>query len=262
MHRSGFLGCLSVAIACTAPPAPPAQPRALRPAAPAAAASDEQPGHTPDPAPAAAARVAQTTFEVVLIDDSTDRVVVAPDAELPEGVTLFEEHVTWSRVEAQPDLHSVLLSPRADESLALALARLEPWLHAFPLPPGARFGWEQAPDAGDHATAAPAVKRWRSLILRGAPVLTTSDIVNVTNSPTPESGPAITIELYPDARERFRVATRDHIRERIAILLDGVIESAPIIQSEIRGGQLQLRLGRAHDPADVERLIESLRAAK
>jgi hypothetical protein len=45
----------------------------------------------------------------------------------------------------------------------------------------------------------------------------------------------------------------------MANLLDGLIEVAPIIQTEISGGKLQLALGAHRDAASTERLIAKLR---
>jgi preprotein translocase subunit SecD len=50
-------------------------------------------------------------------------------------------------------------------------------------------------------------------------------------------GAEITFELRPDAAAAFARVTREHIGQRLAILLDGKVYSAPRIQSPIEGGR-------------------------
>jgi hypothetical protein len=250
MSSVRLLACFWLAIACGAPNEPP---RAPAPTRPVAATSAESPPPAPPPVKA--------SFEVVMVDDSVDRLVVSPDAELPAGVTLFEEHPTWSLLEGQPDLHAALLRPKISESLAQMLVRIEPWLRTFPLSPDARFGWEEL-EKPDEATGEPVFSGWRSYILYGAPVLTGSDIASVKIEPDWQDGYALAVRLTPNATERFRIATRDHRKQRMAITLQGLVLSAPIIESEIRGGQVQVSLGSHRELADAERFAKLLTGAK
>jgi preprotein translocase subunit SecD len=57
------------------------------------------------------------------------------------------------------------------------------------------------------------------------------------------------------------VATRDWVQRRLAILVDGRVDSAPVVKSEIGGGRLTITMG-AGEPekqlADARRLAASL----
>ncbi len=49
--------------------------------------------------------------------------------------------------------------------------------------------------------------------------------------------PVIALELNPEGKEIFAALTREHVGEPLAIVLDGTLLSAPVIQEEIRDGQ-------------------------
>lgn len=50
----------------------------------------------------------------------------------------------------------------------------------------------------------------------------------------------IEITFAREAREKFAEITRDHVRQRLAIIIDGKLMEAPVIQSEIPGGTCQI----------------------
>jgi preprotein translocase subunit SecD len=50
----------------------------------------------------------------------------------------------------------------------------------------------------------------------------------------------IDIEFTDDGRKRFAEVTRQNIRKRLAIIIDGKLCSAPVIMSEISGGKAQI----------------------
>lgn len=65
-------------------------------------------------------------------------------------------------------------------------------------------------------------------------------------------------ELTPEGGERFRQATAANVKRRLAIVVRGRVESAPVIQQEIRGGHVLITMGampeseqkaKAHDLA-------------
>ena len=55
--------------------------------------------------------------------------------------------------------------------------------------------------------------------------------------------PHVSFTLNPRGADLFDKLTADHIRERLAIVLDGIVHSAPVIQSRISGGRGQITLG-------------------
>lgn len=69
--------------------------------------------------------------------------------------------------------------------------------------------------------------------------------------------PYVSISFNTAGARLFQTITREHVKKRLAIVLDGAVYSAPVIQEEISGGQAQIS-GRftseeAHDLAIVLR---------
>ncbi len=59
--------------------------------------------------------------------------------------------------------------------------------------------------------------------------------------------PSVGFSLNPRGASLFEKLTGDHIHDRLAIVLDGWIHSAPVIQSKIGGGHGQITLGNGQD---------------
>lgn len=57
--------------------------------------------------------------------------------------------------------------------------------------------------------------------------------------------PIVSFELNPGGAANFDKLTGDHIGQRLAIVLDNIVHSAPVIQSRIPGGRGQITLGRS-----------------
>jgi protein-export membrane protein SecD len=55
------------------------------------------------------------------------------------------------------------------------------------------------------------------------------------------------MEFKPQGAKRFEEATGANIGRRMAVILDGNVYSAPVIQSKIGGGNAQITLGRGGD---------------
>jgi preprotein translocase subunit SecD len=192
-----------------------------------------------------------------MIDDSADRFVTPAGSELPGGVTLEEEHITWGTQASHPRFHFVHLLPRPGEDLAHALASIDVWLRGFELPSDARLGWQELRKL-DEASGKQVFDGWRSLVLRGPALITDADFVSVAAAPGYDGGSDLVIVLSPAATETFRIATRDHVHQRIALIVEGLINSAPIILSEIPGGKLHVLLDDSKDFAEVVRLVKLL----
>jgi preprotein translocase subunit SecD len=69
--------------------------------------------------------------------------------------------------------------------------------------------------------------------------------------------PEVLITFDADGRRRFAELTRKNVGRKVAILVDGTISSAPVIQSEIAGGRSTITLGGG-DPAQILREAKQL----
>jgi protein-export membrane protein SecD len=61
--------------------------------------------------------------------------------------------------------------------------------------------------------------------------------------------PIVTFSLNPRGATLFDKVTGEHVQERLAIVLDNIVHSAPVIQTRISGGNGQITLGRGQGEA-------------
>ena len=176
---------------------------------------------------------------------------VTPNGSVPEGDqmetirTIMENRVNASGV-AEPLVliqgtdRIVVEMPgvqNADEIRALigATGRLD----FVPIPPGT-----------------PAAEGQR--IAEGLPVLFSGDQVETADPGTDERGQrAVTFNLKPEGARLFEEHTRAHVNEQFAIVLDGIIQSAPNINEAIPGGRVQIT--GDFTAADVNHLVTTLK---
>ncbi len=68
--------------------------------------------------------------------------------------------------------------------------------------------------------------------------------------------PYVSVNFKPAGTERFRKLTAANVDKRIAISLDGIVASAPVVINEISGGNCSIHLGQARP------VLEALQEAK
>jgi len=71
--------------------------------------------------------------------------------------------------------------------------------------------------------------------------------------------PIINIAFTDAGRERFAAISRQNIGKRLAIVINGQVRSAPVINSEITGGKVQIS-GRFSEP-EAKKLAAEISAA-
>lgn len=143
-------------------------------------------------------------------------VLALPEVPLPEGV--------------RPPAGT----PQAAEGPCEALRGLAPSLGCTTaLEPVRADGWGEA-----------APGECRLYCLEPTPVITGTDVAEARVAHDPYSNrPIVSASLTPAAAQRFARVTGESIDRQLAIVLDGEVVSAPVIQSAIPGGQIQITLG-------------------
>jgi hypothetical protein len=128
-----------------------------------------------------------------------------------------------------------------------AVDRAQAWASGhLALAPDRRIAWGLDPEDPTSAL--------RSYCLRGAAVLTSSDI----ETATAHDSSTIRVILTRDGASRFALVTREEVGHHLAILLDDHVESAPLVQSEINSQHLVITLGDATGE-EAEALAAGLR---
>jgi preprotein translocase subunit SecD len=113
----------------------------------------------------------------------------------------------------------------------------------------------QEPPSG--AAAGPG---WRSYILITKQGLLDPEVVRADyETSRTASQPQVTVEFSKETAKRFADLTRRHLGQKIAIVVDGEVESAPIVQEPILNGKAILSMGRdtPKDATDLAVLLAS-----
>jgi len=80
------------------------------------------------------------------------------------------------------------------------------------------------------------------LLLEKTPVLTGDALVtaSVSFDQSRFNEPYVSVELNPDGSRKFSRVTRDNVGRRLAIVLDGKVQSAPVIKQQIPSGHAMI----------------------
>ena len=80
-----------------------------------------------------------------------------------------------------------------------------------------------------------------TLHVQKAPLLDYTAVSSATVTRNASSGaPVINVEFSEEGKELFAAVTKENLNKRLAIVLDGQVYSAPVIRTEISGGQAQI----------------------
>ncbi len=99
--------------------------------------------------------------------------------------------------------------------------------------------------------------RLQYLVVRKTPVITGKDLKTARRGTDSNGAPAVNFFLKADGAKLFSVATGEHVGERLAIVLDNVVSSAPVINSRIEAeGIIQGRF-TVQEAEDLALLLKS-----
>jgi preprotein translocase subunit SecD len=188
-------------------------------------------------------------LEIVRIDDTIDPFAELPEQAIPEGERI---ELRFENAPAGPGkyvkVNFARLVLREGESIADGAVRFRRWLSTIALPPDARFGIEQVEDDAEEG-ATPRVIGFRSFVLTGEPVLRTEDVTEAAAMAQTGEGMDVyvSVTFSSAGAQRFEDVTREWTQRRLAIVVDGVINSAPVVKTAIGGGRTSITMG-AGDP--------------
>jgi protein-export membrane protein SecD/preprotein translocase SecF subunit len=93
-------------------------------------------------------------------------------------------------------------------------------------------------------------QRFRSFVVHAATEITGDDVLDA-NTTTDQGGidsqPAVSLSFSTIGGQRFEEVTGANVRKRMAIVLDDLVESAPVINAKIGGGSALITLGGGSD---------------
>ncbi|MDC3954848.1 SecDF P1 head subdomain-containing protein [Polyangium jinanense] len=200
------------------------------------------------------------TMEVVVVDDDFDP-FTEPVGALPDGVSIRLE--TAIRARGLVTQHYAMLVKKPGETDAQAKERFSPWLSAQPLPAGRRFIVGDVVEENETGELSPI--GLRTYVLTGEAIVTQANVIDasvlVDDGKGPMRQPVVMVTFDAAGGERFHEATREHVKERIAIVVDGKAMSLPVVQSPIPGGRVSISM-QGYDEqavAEAQRLAAGLR---
>jgi protein-export membrane protein SecD/preprotein translocase SecF subunit len=93
-------------------------------------------------------------------------------------------------------------------------------------------------------------QRFRSYVVKAATEITGDDVMDAiasVNQDGMDQQPIVSLRFTALGGKRFEDVTGANIRKRMAIILDDVVESAPVINGKIGGGSAMITLGGGRD---------------
>jgi preprotein translocase subunit SecD len=92
--------------------------------------------------------------------------------------------------------------------------------------------------------SSPRAPYWRSYYVERAPIVTGADVVDATpRRDRFTHQPIVEIDFDAAGRRRFADVTTAHVGDKLAFVIDGLVQQAPIINGPITGGSVVITLG-------------------
>jgi preprotein translocase subunit SecD len=213
--------------------------------------------------------ISQTArLEFKLLDDESDffktvRDNASPDS-LPEGLDFASEQVSVG-LDKSGDVKTAIftyafLKKGEKETIQHTLTRLKEWVATLKVPPDREVGYEVVRRTVDQVSLKEEDAGYRTYLLKTRAEVTGDQVRDAAAQPDQGQGSLggwhVALTFTEQGGHIFERITGENIKRRFAIILDGRIESAPVIQSRIAGGHAQITMG-SNDP---EAQLKSARA--
>lgn len=185
-------------------------------------------------------RFAQLRF--VAVDDESPLPPAAEDGR-PPGIEIATETVGGGG-----DVHAV----RYLVTRGAAGEPLSSFLSSLPAPEGREWilGVDDVPGGGEGR---------RSFLVTSADALSGERVADAEVILEPSRAePVVMVRFDTEGARQFEALTARLVHRRLAIVLDGLVRSAPVVQEPIRAGAAQVTLGAVQDPALALREAQEL----
>ena len=199
-------------------------------------------------------------LEFKMVDDEADffgKVKETP--ELSEmGLRIEQEAAPAGPGKTVPSHYAVLVK-RPNESMPDALKRFKTWTATLGVPDDHQVGFE-ARQEPDPDTQKLTDIGWRTVYLFSRAEVTGDYISDASRAIDSQKTPPeyyVALTFSPQGADRFEEVTGANVQRRFAIILDDIIDSAPVIRSKIGGGHASITMG-AGDPEEQLRKAEKL----
>ncbi|HEY8088700.1 MAG TPA: hypothetical protein VIF09_12665 [Polyangiaceae bacterium] len=219
------------------------------------------------PAPAPPPDLPRADIAIVRVDDVVNPLRDVRADETPDGVSIYSENVPGPDRTTRNRAYARVVAQHG-ESLDHAWTRVLPWLSRYTLPEGDRWAGEEVLEADESSGNDGEPVAWkavaiRSLIIERAAIVTTADVLDAHAMVGDEllGNASVTVTLSEPGAARFADATGAWVGQRLAIVVNGRVSSAPVVRSRIGGGKVSISMGagdRDKQLEDARRLAASL----
>ena len=103
----------------------------------------------------------------------------------------------------------------------------------------------------------PALDDFRTYLVGAVPLVSAPDVQSVELTTSADGYSSTTLRLAPAAAQRVSESTSQHIHGRLAILVNGFVISAPVVQQGIDNGILQIS-GGGETPEETHKRAKKL----
>ena len=209
-------------------------------------------------APALAAaldRAGTVRFHWVVSDSATARAwfrALGPADATPrraDGVRAYAD--SWSAGDGDSRVDYFVAGP-SPEAIRAALAEVAP---DVAVPADQTLAFEHVVPRADAADQAPFD---RTYLIETAPILTEGDVATAQTTWDQTTGrPEVVLDFTAAGAATFGDQTADNVGRKLAIVVDGAITSAPVVNGAIRGGRATITVG-ADSPERQAQAAEAL----
>ena len=202
-------------------------------------------------------------LEFKLLDDETDFFgevqKTAKDTALPEGLEFRTENAPVGKdaegeTRTKPTTYA-LLNKLPKETTAQCLQRMREWVATLDVPADREVGFEVVHKVVDEVTLKQEESGVRTYFLKSRAEITGDMIREAVAQPDQTNGGMggwhVSIGFTDAGGRIFEQITGANIKRRFAIILDGRVSSAPVIQSRIAGGHGQITMGSGDPEAQL-----------
>jgi preprotein translocase subunit SecD len=209
--------------------------------------------------------ISQTArLEFKLLDDDTDFFgevqKTVKDTSLPEGLEFRTENAPVgkdSEGETKTKQNTyAFLAKLPKETTTQTLQRMREWAGTLDVPADREIGFEVEKRVVDEVTLREEESGIRTYFLKSRAEITGDMIREAVAQPDQSQGGMggwhVSITFTDAGGRIFERITGANIKRRFAIILDGRISSAPVIQSRIAGGHGQITMGSGDPEAQLK----------
>jgi len=191
-------------------------------------------------------------LEVFEVDDSVDPWKDPSTQSVDDGI----------RIKAEPssvgETHFAEVALRPGESMDEAKARLLAFVRGVSLPADHFFGFQK--NFGSDLASEDEAPGWRTFVLRGEAVLTDAHLraAELRRYDGGPDGSELHLDFNDEGRRLLAELSERCLRLRIALVIDGVVQSAPVVMSRIDGGRAQVWLADRPDSEIPDRFASGV----